>query len=77
MRLATGRTAINRGARPKLQQRLEKKKLQKAPVGIFIEIKVFTCLSNLSKIGLLHEYDVILITEGMNRCLHGNVLLGI
>lgn len=55
MRLAipASTRAIKQSMRLKLQE-MPPKTAMKTPVGVFITMKVFTCLSNLSKIGIHH-----------------------
>lgn len=47
-----GTTAVHQGMRHKLQQM--PKKAAKPSVGLYIVVKVFTCLSNPSKVSVLH-----------------------
>lgn len=56
MRLAThaGITAVNQGMRHKMWQMLQK--VAETPVRILIVINVFTCLNNLSKVGILYIF---------------------
>lgn len=74
--------ALNQGMSHKLQQ--APKKATTTPVGIFIMIKVFTCLSNSACLNAVADFSecdwyiwMCLIKARLNCCLHGDVLFGV